>query len=136
MILDLSDQAVELCRQALTDISDPADVVDWIRFIEATAPSNDESQPWRYGRYAVYLRQTLMHHLAYVLPRSLSAFATNTQTPNAGIIAPSQSPSTASSEGQQKLVAIFALLPFSVFKAIIENSQFPPGDMERVRLYF
>lgn len=147
-LADLADQAAELCRQTITHVSEPAQVLDWIRFLDAPASgapalmdngsrsNTPQQQQSLYGPHTATLRQTLMHHLTHVLPVSMCAFATkHSQSSSAtggSPVVPSQASSAASQEAQQQLSAIYSLLPFNLFKVIVESPQFPPGDMERV----
>lgn len=42
-------------------------------------------------------------------------------------------PSSSLAQAQQALISIYAVLPFAIFKHVIESADFPPADQERVR---
>lgn len=82
-----------------------------------------------------------MHYLTSTLPTLLAAFGSSQSSPpaqpavNGGMnYTASSAGSSSSTNGQQALIQVYAVLPFGVFKSVIESADFPPGDMERVRL--
>ena len=144
---DLAQLALEMCRDIVSSLSDPNTISEWLAF--AHTPSVDYSEPttptssapsstptFQYGAASQTLRSDLMHHITSTLPIQLSAFSTSALPPmvlgaQPNLLAQASSSGTASPQGQAHLTSIYALLPFQLFKSIIESASFPPGDMER-----
>ena len=88
-----------------------------------------------YGPLAYQLRAQLLQHITTSLPLQMNAFSSSlTSLPtvaNTNLAPNPPATGIASSSGQQQLLKIYAGLPFSVFKTIMESSDFPPSDMER-----
>lgn len=150
MLLDLAQMAFDLCRTLMYNLTNPTEIADWFTFLETTSstphqlysppsPTSDAPQ-LLYGPAAYHLRHQLMHYLTQSLPTLLAAFGSSQGSPpvqpaaNGGMnyTASSSTPSS-STNGQQALIQVYAVLPFNVFKSVIESAEFPPGDMERVR---
>lgn len=130
-----------MCQQSISQANDPNAILDWIRFLAPIPdPSNGGAPQFPYAHYGASLYQLLMHHLTRTLPSEFKAFAThhnnNVRQPNTTLVVPppNKATSPASTDGSQKLITIYAILPLPVFKSIIESADFPPSDMERVRI--
>jgi hypothetical protein len=137
-----------MCRSIVSSLTDPASIAEWFHFLQTpssaysapptpTTSTSQSGSSFLYGPAAHALRDLLFHHIASTLPVQLAAFSSSALPPHAAGAQPNllaqahASGPGASASGQAHLVQIYALLPFSLFKAVMESADFPPGDMER-----
>ena len=129
---DLCGYAYELCRQSISI----ENIGEWLEFVEAVPASSDGSstpiephqmqQPSRtavFGPYAQRLREDVLSFLVTRLPSILNVGGMSTPVtpqPDANGGAPSDA-------GRDTLLQIYARVPFDLFKAAVENRDFPLG---------
>jgi hypothetical protein len=119
---DLCAFAYHTCRQSITIDT----ITEWLDVVDVVPPHADgtvtpDLPPTSvFGQYAQRLREDVFQFLVVTLPNVLEVRPESS-------LSPDQSISQASASGREKLLQIYSLVPFDLFKAAVESSAFNIG---------
>ncbi|KAK9897804.1 hypothetical protein P389DRAFT_169819 [Cystobasidium minutum MCA 4210] len=111
-ITDLANRALVLCKEAIQSVSLPEEVQNWNAYL--TSLSNGVAGKMGVA-YEQELSASLYDRLSNTLPKSLHAFDP-------------QAPATQQGAAQSLLQRVYAVLPFEMFKSVLESSSLGSTD--------